>query len=82
MTEVAGIDTIRNLVGEPPMGINLDRKVVEAQQKLMAAWNSSYIAIIPYCYRCREPLTWHEAPREDDIIFHCPRCKRIWMMEG
>jgi len=81
MTETKGIDTIQALVGDPPVVISLDRKVMETQQKLMQAWNSTYIAVIPYCYKCKEPLVWHTAPREDDTMFHCPKCGRIWTME-
>ena len=82
MPEINGVDTILSLVGDPPMNINLDRKVVEAQQRLMTAWNNAYIAVIPYCYKCKEPLIWHTAPREDNVMFHCPKCKRIWTMEA
>lgn len=82
MPEVKGIDTIGGLVGEPPMGIHLDRRIVEAQQRLMPLWSSNYIAIIPYCFKCKKPLVWHTAPREDNIMFHCPKCMRVWMMES
>lgn len=80
MPEIEGVDTITGLASDPPMGIDLDRKVMVAQQKLMQAWNLMFIAIIPYCFKCKEPLVWHMAPREDDVVFHCSKCKRIWMM--
>lgn len=79
--EIPGIDTIRGLVGEPPSSIFVNRKVMETQQKLMQVWNSAYIAIIPYCYKCKEPLVWHSPPGEDNILFHCPKCKKIWMKD-
>jgi len=81
MPEVNGIDTIFN-ISEAPMEITLDRKIIENQQRLMKAWNYNYIAIIPYCFVCKEPLIWHEEPRENNTRFHCPKCKRKWIVEG
>lgn len=82
MTEVNGVDTIMNLVGEPPTVIELNRKVVESQQRLMSGWNEYHIAILPFCFQCKEPLVWHTVPREDSTMFHCPKCGRIWTMEA
>jgi len=81
MELIHGIETIRNLVGEPPQQIPIDRETMTEQQVLMPDWNHMYIAIIPYCFKCKEPLTWHTPP-EDDILFDCPRCHRIWVKDS
>lgn len=80
MAEVKGIDTIQNLVGQPPIDIELDKELVAKQQGLLAQWNSKYIAILPYCYRCRQPLIWF-IPPEDGKMFLCPGCGREWTMK-
>ena len=78
MTDIPGIDTIQNLVGEPPAEIPVSRETMSEQQVLMQDWNASFIAIIPYCYKCRQPLIWHSPP-ETDELFNCPSCGRIWV---
>ncbi len=78
MEIIKGLDTIRNLVGNPPQEIPVSRETMTEQQVLMQDWNTSYIAIIPFCYRCKEPLNWHTPP-ETDILFDCPKCGRIWV---
>lgn len=81
MTEVSGLDIIAGLAGEPPNGIFIGKKLRSKQQLLISQWNGHYIAVVLYCYKCKEPLTWHTEPKDDNIVFHCPRCKRIWMTE-
>jgi len=81
MPEVNGIDTILGFVGTPPQEIALDRKIVEAEQRILSGWNSHHIAIIPYCIKCKEPLVWHTVPRDDDVMFHCNKCGRVWTMK-
>jgi len=80
MTEVAGLDTIRGLVGEPPEVIAIPYKLMETEEIARQGWNACYIAIIPYCFKCKEPLVWHTAPREDNTMFHCPKCGREWRL--
>ncbi len=72
-----GLDTIRGLVGEPPAEVKIPYKVVRKQHLLLQEWNSFYIAIIPYCFKCKEILVWHHKPN-DGVLFHCPRCNRKW----
>jgi len=82
MTLVPGLETIRGLVGEPPIEIPINKKTMGTQQKLMEAWNTAFIAVIPYCYRCKVPLAWHQPPYEkghEDELFTCPSCGRVWV---
>ena len=82
MTEINGLDTIIAYDITLPEEIELDKDLVLSETLLMPAWSSKYIAIIPYCFKCREPLVWHRPPRDDDTIFHCPKCKTRWIMKG
>lgn len=79
MTLVPGVDTIQGLVGEPPPEILIDLKMVTRQQVLLKQWNSSFIAVIPYCFKCKVPLVWHIPHGENDEIFTCPSCGRVWV---
>jgi len=76
--QVNGIDTIRELSGEPPKEIHMPYYVMLNQQILMQGWNAVCIAVIPYCYKCKEPLVWHTNP-EGNVLFHCPKCNRRWI---
>lgn len=75
---VRGIDTIRGLVGEPPKEIQIDRETLSEQQVLMQEWNHLFIAIVPFCFKCRVPLTWHTPP-DTETLFDCPQCGRVWV---
>jgi len=75
--EVNGVDTIVGLSLEPPKTIELPYNVVYAAEVLRANWNASFIAFIPYCFKCKEPLVWHQHPKQ--VLFHCPSCKREWV---
>lgn len=81
MTQIPGLETIRGLAGEPQKQIEVGYKTMRAQDNLRQIWNVSYIAIIPYCFKCHQPLVWHSPPDGEDknILFHCPRCKREWV---
>ena len=79
MTEVPGLETIRGLVGEPPRVVQIPYDLIRTEEIARQGWNSIYIAIIPYCYKCKEPLVWHSPPREDTVLFHCPKCQRKWI---
>ena len=84
MVLVAGVDTIVGLVGEPPPEIEVDCKTMTTQQLLLQQWNGYFIAILPYCFKCKVPLAWHFAPREEgyeDEIFTCPDCGRVWVQD-
>ena len=76
MTDTPGVGTIMGLAGEPPAEIPIDRNVMASMQRAISAVNPSYIAIIPYCYKCKVPLTWR---RDGDELFVCPNCGRVWV---
>lgn len=76
--EVNGVNTIKGLRGEPPQEIHIPHKLMHKQQVLMQTWNPCFIAVIPYCFKCRVPLVWHQHPK-NDILFHCPACRRRWV---
>lgn len=76
--EIPGLETIRGLVGEPPPKIPVDKDTMMKQQMLMQEWNPVFIAVIPFCYKCKVPLVWHTPPKSN-TIFHCPQCGRIWV---
>lgn len=76
MTEIAGVDTIQGLVGEPPETIEIPFNLMYDTEITRPGWNKVYLAIIPYCFKCKEPLVWHKVER---VIFHCPKCKRRWV---
>jgi hypothetical protein len=78
--QVKGIDTIVDLVGEPPPEIPVDRGLVKKQTILSWEWNTKYIAMVPYCYRDREPLVW-SIPPDGKKIFTCGKCGRVWVVE-
>ncbi len=82
MSLVAGVDTIQGLTGQPPAEIAVKSKVMADQQRLLAQWNALFIAIIPYCFKCKVPLAWHMPHGENNEIFTCPTCGRVWVMEG
>lgn len=75
---IRGIDTIEGLVGNPPMKIEVPKKVVASQNALESQWNALFIAVIPYCFKCKEPLVWHVPLEGDRLLFHCPKCGREW----
>jgi len=74
---IPGVDTIEGLVGNPPMKVELPKKTVETLDAVRAELNALYIAVIPYCFKCKEPLAWH-VPLDDKLLFHCPICGREW----
>ena len=78
MIGTPGLETIKGLVGSPPAEIALPRKVVAKQQTLMEEWNRCFIAIIPYCYKCKQPLVWYIPPDQEEL-FVCPGCGRVWV---
>ena len=76
--DVPGLDTIKTLTGEPPVEIPIPHKLMKTQQISMQGWNACYIAIIPYCFKCKHPLVWHTPP-DGDELFTCPNCGRVWV---
>jgi len=78
MTKVRGIDTIQGLVGNPPKTIEVPYNVVYDAEINRQRWNNIYLAMIPYCFKCKEPLVWHIGGA-DRVLFHCPKCKRRWV---
>jgi len=77
--EIPGIETIRGLVGEPPREIKIPFKLMLDLETSRPSWNACFVAIIPYCFRCRELLVWHSPPEKDGTLFHCPKCSRRWI---
>ena len=78
--ETPGLDTIIGLVGQPPKTISVPYKIMRTEELLRQGWNGLYIAIIPYCFKCREPLVWHNSSN-GKVLFHCPKCKRKWLKD-
>jgi len=77
-TQVNGIDTIQELAGGLPKKILLPFNLEEKQQVLQQAWNMRYVAIVPFCMKCKAPLVWHTHP-DGEVLFHCPNCKAAWV---
>ena len=78
MNEIQGIDTIRGLVGNPPKRISVSYDTIKVAEGLRQVWNSKYMAFLPYCFPCKEPLVWHNPPGRDNVLFHCSKCRRKW----
>ena len=78
--EIAGVDTILGLVGSPPDVIGVSYETIRLAEKMKEVWNARYLAFLPYCFVCKEPLVWHSPPGEDHILFHCPKCGRKWVV--
>jgi len=79
--EIIGIDTIQGLAGSPPKVIEISQDTVKAADKLRQMWNAKFLAFLPYCFSCKEPLVWHNPLEEDGTLFHCPKCLRRWVVE-
>ena len=79
--EVPGVETILGLAGQPPQEIEVPFKLQKKQSLMISEWNPVFIAIIPYCYPCKEPLVWHIHP-QGKILYHCPKCGRQWVKGG
>jgi len=79
--EVPGIETILGLKGQPPQEIEIPFKLQKKQALMVSEWNPVFIAIIPYCYKCKKPLVWHTYP-QGRILYHCPDCGRKWVKGG
>jgi len=75
--KVRGLDTISSLKFSPPHEIPIPFNLEYKQTVLQQGWNACYIAIIPYCMACKEPLVWHKLPNK--VLFHCPKCQREWV---
>lgn len=79
MANIPGLDTIRGLAGEPPEIIAIDKPELSKVQIAILALNPSFVALIPYCYKCKAPLTWIKEEPDDGRIFTCPSCGRVWV---
>jgi len=80
MNEIPGVDTIQGLVGSPPQIIEVSYDVIRVAEGVRHLWNKSFLAFLPYCFTCKEPLVWHSPPGKDRVIFHCPKCGRKWVI--
>ena len=80
MTEeiIPGVETIANLIGVPPKSNAISKELQNTLRLSIQGWNALSVAIIPYCYKCKEPLSWHTHP-EGEVLFHCPVCSREWV---
>ena len=82
MIHIPGLDTIEGLAGDPPPEIKIDHKDLRKMQIAILAVNHNFIAMIPYCFKCKVPLIWHQPPFEEgheDELFTCPNCGRVWI---
>lgn len=82
MTDIPGLEAIRGLVGEPPSEIKINYKDLYKVDVAISAINHTFIALLPFCFKCRVPLVWHQAPLEEgheDELFTCPNCGRVWV---
>ena len=77
-TQVNGVDTILDLDANLPRKIPLSFGLEEKQQVLQQAWNMRYVAIVPFCIKCKVPLVWHTHP-DGEVLFHCPICEAAWV---
>jgi len=78
--EILGVDTIVGLVGDPPPIMSIPYNIMSTEEILRQAWNALNIAILPFCFKCKEPLVWH-TPRMDNVAFHCAKCGRKWLLQ-
>jgi len=78
--EYTGLETMVGLAGEPPKTISISYSIMHSEELLRQAWNTIYIAILPYCFKCKVPLVWHSPP-DNNVLFHCPDCKRQWVKD-
>ncbi len=78
--EVKGVDTILGLVGEPPQNIQIGEKVIAVCRSLIRVLNEHYLAFLPYCFKCREPVNWMIPATEEGVMFKCPTCGRTWII--
>ena len=79
--EIKGVDTILGLAGSPSKVIEIERKLISQADSLMNKWNHAFLAFLPYCYVCHEPLNWYTPPTEEGHVFHCPKCDRKWKVK-
>jgi predicted RNA-binding Zn-ribbon protein involved in translation (DUF1610 family) len=77
--QVNGLDTIQKLAVDQPKSISVPYGLQYSQTVIQQRWNSLYIAILPYCIRCKAPLVWHTHP--NSTLFHCPNCGTEWIMD-
>ena len=75
--KINGIDTIQELKGTMPKTIEVPFNFQYTQHTLQQGRNTCFIAIIPYCFKCKVPLVWHTHPQ--DVLYHCPECKTKWI---
>lgn len=77
--KIKGIDTITGLVGDPPIEIPISRKTINKGTALLREWNDCFLAFLPYCFKCKEPVDW--AQEQEGVVFICPKCNRKWVLE-
>lgn len=75
--EINGVNTIQEIIGAMPKELEIPFNLQKRQTTLQPAWNATYIAIIPYCFKCKIPLVWHIHP--ENVLFHCPKCRARWI---
>jgi len=78
---IPGLDTIQGLAGTPPLINIIPYKTMKSAVAIQQDWNATFIAFIPYCFKCKVPLDWHTPP-DNGKVFTCPNCNRQWMLGG
>ena len=76
--DIHGIDTISRLVGKLPAKITIPYELMKATEIGRQGWNMCFIAIIPFCFKCKVALIWHTPPNQDEL-FTCPDCNSVWV---
>jgi len=79
-TEIPGVDTINNYIGQtPPKTVDIGAVAMKALQQAQTIGLHKWMAIIPYCVVCKEPLIW---VRNSKLLFKCPKCGMEWHKNG
>jgi len=81
MERVKGIDTIKeDITISPPKEIAINFGIMEKWQRAQSLLAPRWIAIIPYCVKCKTPLTW--VMKDERVLFECPKCGVVWVKEN
>jgi len=71
-----GLDTIPKIREQQPGTLYIPKDSVRLAEQLRQVWNSAYIAFIPYCITCKEPLVWIWG--DEKQVFECLKCDAKW----
>jgi len=74
--EIPGIDTISKVIAQtPPKTVDIGAITMKTLQEAQSIALRKWMAIIPYCVVCKEPLIW---VRNSKLLFKCPKCDMKW----